>query len=348
MVVVALLAVGCSAQSPQPTAVRSTASPSVVATTPTGPSPTSSPTASDVGLSCRIPVMLSVVQGEIPGGWITFPGGTFQEDPASHIPRQPNNELISFDRAFNRWIPATWDHISPDGRRYAVANGSGVDLVDVATGQHSTMAMPQVNGSWWVITFNAKGVYLTLLGGEGPAEPGLWLLDPDSAAVRKLDGTQQFWSQVDSRAAWVVIPITGGWELRRLDLQLGTVSTELTVPYHVPAPGGDQQLELISLDAQGRPLVLERDWPEPHPWRIGLLTATEQLQPVQFPDEWTVGSTPAMNGKGRIRGQLLSGGIWFTGEFSFAGLAFLPTATTVIRAVATGPDNIVAIAGGCH
>lgn len=344
---VALVVVGCSAQSPQPTAVHSTASPSVVATTPGGPSPTSSAAASDVGLSCRIPVMLSGYQGDTPGGWITFPGGSFHEDPSSKIPRQTNNELISFDRAFNRWVPATWDHISPDGRRYAVAIGSGVDLVDVATGQHRAMAMPQVNGSWSVINFNAKGVYLTLLGGEGPAEPGLWLLDPDSAAVRKLDGTQ-LWSQVDSRAAWTVVPITGGWELRRLDLQAGIVSTELTIPYRVAVPGADQPLELISLDAQGRPLVLERDWPEPHPWRIGLLTATEHLQPVQFPDEWTVGSTPAMNGKGRIKGHLLSGGIWFTGEFSFAGLAFLPTATTVIRPVATGPGNIVAIAGGCH
>src|SRR5438105_1402289 len=184
VVLVALLAVGCTALSPQPTAVRSTASPGVVATTPTGVPPTPAAAASDVGLSCRIPVMLSVYQGQIPGGWITFPGGAFHEDPSSLIPRQPNNELISFDRAFNRWIPAAWDHISPDGRRYAVANGSGVDLIDVATGQHRTMAMPQVNGSWSVINFNAKGVYLTLLGGEGPAEPGLWLLDPDSAAVR--------------------------------------------------------------------------------------------------------------------------------------------------------------------
>jgi hypothetical protein len=292
--------------------------------------------------------MLSTLPGDIPGGWVTFPAGTFQPDPSSSIPRQPNNELISYDRAFNRWIPATWDHISPDGRRYAVATGYGIDLVDVATGQHRTMAMPQVNGTWSVIIFISKGVYLTLLGGEGPAEPGLWLLDPDSGLVRKLNGTQEFWSQVDSRAAWVVIPNAGSSEVRRLDLQTGIVSRELTVPNHTPAPNGDQQLELISLDTQGRPLILERDWPEPHPWRLALLTATDQLQPVQFPDEWTVGSTPAMNGRGRIKGQLLSGGIWFTAEFSFAGLAFLPTGETVVRQLTTGPDNIFAIAGGCH
>lgn len=344
MVLIGFLALACSAPNSQPTAVRSTAAPS----TPSSVAPTASPTTSDAGLACRIPVMLSTLSGDIPGGWVTFPGGTFQPDQSSNIPRQPNNELISYDRAFNRWIPATWDHISPDGRRYAVATGSGVDLVDVATGQRRAMAMPQVNGSWWVIVFNSQGVYLTLMGGESAPEPGLWLLNPDSGLVRKLDGTQSFWSQVDSRAAWVVIPITGGWELRRLDLQTGVVSTELTVPFHGSVPGGDQQLELISLDAQGRPLVLERDWPEPHPWQIGFLTATEHLQPVQFPDEWPVGSTPAMNGKGRVKGQLLSSGIWLTGELSFAGLAFLPNATSVVRQLTTGPDNIFAISGGCH
>lgn len=126
--------------------------------------------------------MLSVRAGETPGGWITFPGGTFQLDPASNINRGNGSEGISYDRVLNRWIPVDWNHISPDGRRYVVQESYGVlDVIDAATGAKRMVTMPQVNGNWYPIDFLSTGIYLSLIGGEGPADPGLWVMNPDSS-----------------------------------------------------------------------------------------------------------------------------------------------------------------------
>lgn len=349
ILLISLLVMACSSQSSNPAALHSTPATSSSSSTPATTSPAAPPIAE---LACRIPVMLSVTTGEIPGGWITFPGGSFQPDPSSNIPRNPSPELLSYDRAFNRWIEATWNHISPDGRRYATSTGNGLDMVDVGTGRHTAITMPPLNGIWVVIDFTAKGVYLTLMGGESSAEPGLWLLDPDSRRVRKLDGTQ-FWSEVDSEAAWGVTEDEQSMELRRLDFQTGIVSTRLAVPYHSPLQPGDRQLQLISLNAQGRPLVLERNWEKPYPWQLSILTVPDTLQEVQIPSEWAAGwpmwdnGDPFQSGR-ELRGLLLSGGIWMSGFYSFPGLAFLATNDTVVRQMTTSPSNIYAIAGGCH
>ncbi len=296
--------------------------------------------------------MLSVSAGETPGGWITFPGGTFQFDPTSIINRGNGSEGISYDRVLNRWIPADWNHISPDGRRYVVQESYGVlDVIDAATGAKRMVTMPQVNGNWYAIDFLNTGIYLSLIGGEGPADPGLWVMNPDSGQVRKLDGTQ-FWSQVDSRAAWGVVPGAATTLLRRLDLQNGSVTTYLTAPYHRPYQPGDRSLELISLDAAGRPLVLERDWQQPYPWHLAIVAAPNLPFAVDVPGEWMAGWPIWDNGDpyqlGReLHGYLLSKGIWMFGRNDFSGLALLGS-DGVVRQLTAGPGNIFAIAGGCH
>jgi hypothetical protein len=296
--------------------------------------------------------MLSVQTGETPGGWITIPGGTLQKDPTSNIPRIGSGEFLSYDRAFNRWILATWNHVSPDGRSYVLTGGGAdVTIVDVATGVSRKVTMPLAYGIWTVVDYTTSGIYLTLMAGLDYADPGLWRLNPGSGEVRKIDGTQ-FWSQVDSRAAWGVASSAGSLVLRRLDLQNGSTSNYLTVPYHQPRQPGDRLLELISLDADGRPLVLERDWQRPYPWHLALVSAPNMPFVVEIPSDWAAGwpiwdnGDPFQSGR-ELHGLLLARGIWMFGRNSFSGLALLGS-DRVVRQVATGPGNIFAIAGGCH
>lgn len=296
--------------------------------------------------------MLSVNTGEIPGGWITFPGGTFQPDPASNLPRIGSSEMLSYDRAVNRWILASWNHISPDGLSYVLTSGGPVvTIVNVATGASRKVTMPQAHGIWTAIDYTSGGIYLTLMAGLDYADPGLWTLNPDSGQVRKLDGTQ-FWSQVDSRAAWGVAGGAGTLELRRLDIQSGTITTYLSVPYHQTSQAGDRSIDLISLDADGRPLVLERDWQQPYPWHLAFVSAPNMPFAVEIPSDWAVGwpiwdnGDPFQSGR-ELHGLLLSRGIWMFGSNSFGGLALLGS-DGVVRQLTPGPNNIFAIAGGCH
>lgn len=158
-------------------------------------------------------------------------------------------------------------------------------------------------------------------------------------------------SEVDSRAAWGVKPGAGSTSLRRLDLKTGVVSTYLTVPYHQAYKPGDLSLDLVSLNADGTPLVLERDWQHPYPWHLALVAAPDNPVAIQIPDDWAAGWPIWDNGdpyqQGReLRGTVLSQGIWMFGRNAFSGLALLG-ADGAVKQLTSGPD-IFAIAGGCH
>ena len=311
---------------------------------------TAQPSTASRALACRIPVMVSVAGGEAPGGWINFPGGTFESDASSLIDRGNGMEGISYDRALNRWVPADWNHISLDGRRFALANGSDLVIVDAGNGTSRAIAMPPARGAWTILDFTTAGIYLSQMGGEGPADPGLWLLNPDSGQVRKLDGTQ-FWSQVDSRAAWGVNPGAGSVLLQRFDLKTGHITTQLAVPYHTPLLAGDESLQLISIDSAGRPFVLLRDWQKPFPWHMAILEAANKLHDTPIPADWSAWST-ADNGDPfqawrDVHGYALTGGIWMIGSDSFGGLALLGS-DGAVRQLTPGPNNIFQISGGCH
>lgn len=310
------------------------------------PSPVTAP------LACRLPIMVSAPAGEAPGGWISFPGGTFQTDPASQIDRPYWSEGISYDRAVNRWINADWNHISSDGQRFVVlADGPTIAIITVATGAKRVITMPPAYGSWVVIDWIGSGIYMNLIAGLDRADPGLWQVNPDSGQVRKLDATQ-FWSQVDAKAAWGTAVVGDTIVLRRLDLQSGVVTDQFTVPSHRPVQPGDRSLELISLDGQGRPLLLERDWQKLYPWHLGLLTAPNTLTEVSIPSEWQAGwpmwdnGDPYQTGR-ELHGLLLSSGIWMFGTNSFPGVARLGPDGRVAQLTDT-PSNISAFGGGCH
>ena len=335
---VAVLALACSQQAPQPRSIAST--PSVAhSTAPASPSPNL------LGLNCRLPVEVIQTAGNPPGGWITFPGGNFQPDPSSIVDRGNETDGISYDRAVSRWIPAFWNRLSPDGRRYVFPAGDALHVVDVRSGKDRVFTLPRGNGPWSVIDFTTSGVYLKASGGLGPGEPGLWVLDSDTGQVRKLDGTIYTWSQVDSRAAWAVTYDAGTIHLRRLDLRSGALTTQLTVPFHELGQPGDQWLDLIGLDEQGRPLVSLAEWQKPSSWRIAVVEGPEMLRQVALPSEWAnraVGRDPYY--RANIKGVLLTHGIWMIGH-GFGLALYSPDGE--IRQLTASPE-VFAIAGGCH
>ena len=347
-----ILAMACSAQTSSQIPAVPAAPVGVRPTAPAASSPNAQPTApTRSALACRVPVMSAVRSGDPPGGWITLPGGTFQSDRTSNIDRTLSSEGISYDRAFNRWIPADWNHISPDGRRYVVLRElNGFNIVEVANGATRGVSVPPAHGQWIVIDYTTSGIYLTLMAALDYADPGLWVMNPDSGQVRKLDATQS-WSHVDSRAAWGVAQGDGTLLLRRLDLETGTLTTQLAVSHHRTPQAGDRSLELIALDADGRPLVLERDWEHLYPWHMATLEAPSTLREITLPNEWSAGWPMFDNGDpyqlGRqLRGLLLSRGIWIVGRNSFPGLALLGPEGAITQ-WSQGPE-IFAIAGGCY
>jgi hypothetical protein len=195
-------------------------------------------------LACRLPVVVGSQ-----GGWLTFPSGDFQPDPKSdvHLPSGGDVPLgKSYDKAVERWVPVPRDWISPDGKRYAYpepdppgwqpgsgpAPAGGVHLVDIASGVDRLLkpGQPPLDGLWWVMDFEAEGVYISVLP-RGPAPPqGLWLLDPATGSIRKIDDSHS-WQSVSRIGAWgTADALTGhgpgpGSRLMRLDLKTGVIES---------------------------------------------------------------------------------------------------------------------------
>lgn len=251
---------------------------------PSGPRTSSpSPLSSQVvsaslapGLSCRLPVLVptSFPSSEPPGGWVTFPSGSFVRDPTSSA--NPVNHQPSYDWAMHRWVPVESVNVSPDGRHYVNDQQPGaigkIDLVDAATGASRTIYT--TSGYRRVVAYAPEGIYLTDTG-INPS-PGLWLLDPATGAVRLIPGSDQHpsWFLVGHGAAWTVVgvpgPLGSGEQLLRLDL--GTAQTTTWYASQLP-------LGLVALDRDGHPLIsLLTD-----PVSVALLDSPNHLQQLEFP-----------------------------------------------------------------
>ncbi len=89
-------------------------------------------------LSCRLPVISPTTPGDpVPGGWITFPSGNFERDPAS-LPIRLQAHVPSYDRAIKAWLPVEYRYVAPSGASY------------ILTGDPS--------GSWTVVDLASAGV----------------------------------------------------------------------------------------------------------------------------------------------------------------------------------------------
>ena len=213
LVILVMLA-ACSPASP----ARGAASPAPVAHAP-------------LPVACRLPVIVPIStpeqrsQGIDPttyqAGFVTFPAGQLTADPQGGFTFDSNSvswisvaqpvlhgtsRIGYYDRAFHRWLPAGPTQVSPDESRYAYVDAvqgglysSGrIHVVDVATGRDRTLDVPI--SPYRIFEFGQDGIYVNNYGGLGRA--GLWLIDPDSGAIRQLfnDG----WVEaVRDGAAWV-------------------------------------------------------------------------------------------------------------------------------------------------
>jgi hypothetical protein len=97
-----------------------------------------------------------------------------------------------YDREVGRFLPVARQAVSPDGRRYAYAEGWAVTppaaprihIVDAATGTDiHVVTMPDAE-PYGVADFTSTAIYL-VVAYEGTG-PGVWRLDPDTGVVAKV------------------------------------------------------------------------------------------------------------------------------------------------------------------
>jgi hypothetical protein len=276
-------------------------------------------------------------QGVPPGGWITFPGGNFERDPAS-LPIRLQAHVPSYDRAIKAWLPVENRYVAPSGDRYiltgdpSIPNASDFYLVDVKTGTRRLVLRdgpPQAPGSWTVVEFAGAGVYLWSAGIQ--TVPGLWLLDPGTGTVRLVDGSH-YWRMVANGVAWALDPEPGPGSSQkqgvfRLEIATGHVERwyETDLPASEVSP-----ISLLAPDTEGHVLMVIGDQRPP---RLGLLTGPDQFQPLALPLDF-----PAIND-----GYLRSPGVWLA--LRGGGLA-LYTKSDGVR-IMTRQTDIFDISGGC-
>ena len=202
--------------------------------------------------SCRLP-LFSITPSMSTGEFLSLPGGQIVADPnggfatSGVVSRSEAQPVLKgtlpavYDRAAGRWVPVGTGAISPDGSRYAYTDYSPrpngaftLHVVDIASGRDRALAL--ATDSWSALAFTAEGIYAhKAYEGGGP---GLWLIDPDSGAVRTIF-TDSTVMAVSGQTAWIGTfnksdplpqpPGEGGGynEVQGRDLKTSTVTTWL-------------------------------------------------------------------------------------------------------------------------
>lgn len=301
-------------------------SPSPVSSPSGGASPSASPTPTPFELSCRLPVVVPYQQGEPPGGWVSFPAGTFTRDPASL-----SGGIQSWDAAIQRWVPVAWKALSPDGLHYASIDDAAntIHVTDAVNRADRAFALPVVHGAWSVVDYTDGGIYLNAFQGE-QGELGLWLVTPGSGNVTRLDNRWN-WTEVGDGAAWGVAYDAHGMALKRLDRNTRTMAG-LLYP-----PDATQTLSLLALDRKGR-AVVALSKPSGNLTAIMLVDQNGRTVSVDLPSRWTTNAVAV--GKGFQ----MSSGVWLTG--TGFGLALLTPGGSLVEL--TKQPEVFAVSGGCH
>ena len=184
--------------------------------------PASGVAPASLAMNCRLPIFAG---GSGSGGFIVFPGGSFQPDPRSAVAApSPSPSGVSpyggqgwwgltYDRAYSRWLPVPQAWVTPDGKQYAYPGSpDGIYVQNLATGTQVELGE---GTSWAVLDVEAAGVY-AVKGSLG----GLWLL-PFTGGVTTIT-TSGFWQAVGGGAAYGTItssvPSGAGNTIVRIDL----------------------------------------------------------------------------------------------------------------------------------
>jgi hypothetical protein len=181
-----------------------------------GPNAGSTPAAA-IDFKCDLPVE-AIVQGEIQGGFVHFPGGGFHHDlradsvltsvlppsvpggPPPHLQR----DVASYDAVVRRWLPVPWSWVSADGLRYAYSDGifpsapanpepgpgpfaigSRVHVVEVKSGDDRVIFSSNGGPFYTIVKLAQDGIYMTA-GMPGPDGWKLWRLDSGEVTITKL------------------------------------------------------------------------------------------------------------------------------------------------------------------
>lgn len=273
-------------------------------------------------------------------GFITFPAGTFQADPAGNIKSKANG--LAYDRVYGKWLPVDWRFVSDDGTHYTYATYSGdpttpgsysaLHVVTVASGADRVVTQ---TGQYVINDYVGAGVYLSAwVGGhDGPGPQIGWVMDPSSGTVRALNGGQKYGYSIGAGGGWrtdyntadptVHQGMTGPNRIIRVDLASGS---EATWFYQQ----GADWVQVLGFDQQGHPIVSS-----------GVASGSSQEITI-----WLV--TDPTHHSVMYSGSLLmnfamadSHGIWL----SDGGAMYLYTAGSGLKVVSpTGGQ----IAGGCH
>jgi hypothetical protein len=296
-------------------------------------------TAAPQAMTCKLPVVT-----DNDGGWVTFPGGSYQPDPKANVslPHGSSFPLSkSYDKAVERWLPVPRDQISPDGKHYAYADLPAVDstpvhVVDLPSGATHAFnpGTPPTDSSWIAVDYENEGVYLTAQP-NGPAGlVGLWLLDPSNGAVKAID-TSHGWQYISGGGAWGTSDaLTGhgpgpGSRLVRMDLKSGAI-----VSWYKRT---DVEFTVAGADGSGHPILRTSNGSAP---QLIVITAANAAT-ILFPAPGS--AVPSLSNI--VHPVTDAHGIWFGDT---GGSISLYTPGTGIKKMAQVGSGDVTAAGGCH
>lgn len=308
---------------------------------------------------CDLPVE-AIVQGQIQGGFLHFPGGAFRHDLEADavlaarlpppVPGGPppylQRDVATYDAAVGRWLPVPRSWVSGDGLTYAYSEGiyppapanpqpgpgplptgSRVHVVDVKSGDDRIVFSSNGGPFYEVVKFAQDGIYVSA-GMPGPDGWKLWRLDPTAGMISKISDRRGAPWVISGGVAWAATyegstaQGTLPNHLLRIDLTSGSEAFWL---------GDHGVFELVSLDSEGTPLVKTVSL-------AGVLT----LLAVTAPDKTQeIFSGPA-NGRFTV-GVADRRGTWLAGPEEFgAGIYLYEKASgirkvTDLRALPLGP-----------
>ena len=275
IVALVVVAAGCANTGTAPRhspSVSPTAVPTVSPVRRPGPTPPEFPTVGPgaAGLSCRLPVGFAPgtvdtqpAEGRL--GFVQFPEGRVTIAYSFPFGSDP---YATYLRSANRWVPANWPYILPDGSRYVVWESleqqppyrTRLHLVETATGQERVLTVEMGIGTrdaYFFHSYAPEGIYLVAATVGTSGGHGLWLLDTNTGLRREITPSGS-WSMVAAGGAWAnanddtVAPAPPGYagsnSVVRLDLRTGQTQVWLVTP--------GRQIDIVGVDQAGRPLVM--------------------------------------------------------------------------------------------
>ena len=251
-----------------------------VPATPSGqPVASATPTAAPVtsalsNLACTLAV--AKPPPSTGGGFITFPGGSFQLDPATSA--LPPGLGISYLADRQRWVPVPDAWVTPDHTAYVTPQGSrtsGFSLLLVRLdGAVSTLPGPP-GGSWQIISVGADGIYLSSGGAQGEGV-GLYRVGYDGRLTR-----------FDQAGGWTAVrsgyafghEVAGNWaaSIVRLDLATGQRTPVFVEPGFISWVRG--------FDGEGTPVVTTRSNTKEELWLARLPSPQLLLSGASLPGQ---------------------------------------------------------------